>query len=99
MISFMHTLKDLENTSYKQMIAPTFTPNAHIGLGFKLGSIMSQKTIGHYGGDRGFRSYLLMIPEERIGLVLLANCDYNEDFRQEILHPIAKLMLTIYKSH
>ncbi|WP_394749181.1 serine hydrolase domain-containing protein [Spongiimicrobium salis] len=100
MISFMHNVNNLEdNKGYRQMISPTFKPNERIGLGFQLGSIMSQKTISHYGGDKGFRSYLLMIPEKRIGLVLLANCDYNEHFRQEIVHPIAKFLLTRYGLH
>jgi CubicO group peptidase (beta-lactamase class C family) len=81
------------------MIEPTFLSNPYISLGFQLSEIYSKKIIGHYGGDKGFRSYLIMIPEENIGLVLLANCDYDEDFRQEILHSIAKLMLTPYIKH
>ena len=94
MVSFLQTisLSDTKNT-YQAMLEPTFSANTHIGLGFQLSSINSQKTIGHYGGDKGFRSYLVMIPEENIGLVVLGNCDYEEDFRQEILHPIASLML------
>lgn len=94
MISFLQTLgnSDLNNQS-STMIEPSFKSNSYIGLGFQLSDIDSKKTIGHYGGDKGFRSYLIMIPEEKIGLVLLANCDYDEDFRQEIIHPLAKLML------
>ncbi len=96
MVSFLQTLDDSGlNTKNLMMIEPTFGPNQHIGLGFQLSDINSKKIIGHYGGDKGFRSYLLMIPEEKIGLVVLANCDYNEDFRQEIIHPIAQLMLTM----
>jgi len=76
------------------MIEPASPVKRYIGLGFQLGTIDSKKIAVHYGGDKGFRSYLLTIPEENIGLVVLANCDYEEDFRQEILHPIAKLMLT-----
>ena len=68
--------------------------NANIGLGFQLNSLDGNKTIGHYGGDRGFRSYLMMMPESKIGLVLLANADYNEEFRQNILHRIAQILLT-----
>ena len=94
MISFM---EDLENSDkknlYGEMVKPSFNNTTHIGLGFQLSKIGSEKTIGHYGGDKGFRSYLIMIPSKKIGLVLLANCDYEEDFRQEILHPIAKLLV------
>ena len=41
----------------------------------------------------------MMIPEENIGLIVLGNCDYEEDFRQEIIFPIAKLMITKNKHH
>ena len=89
-------LDSLSNSSgeglYDTMIEPSSPLSPYIGLGFQLGNLGSKNTIGHYGGDRGFRSYLLMIPEENMGLVVLANCDYQEDFRQEILHSIAGLM-------
>jgi len=94
MISFM---QDLENSdaknAYSKMIEPSFNAMSNIGLGFQLNKIGAEKTIGHYGGDKGFRSYLIMIPSRKIGLVLLANCDYEEDFRQEILHPITKILV------
>jgi len=99
MISFIQTLDDSNlNAGYLPMTEPSFSIYPYIGYGFQLSEINGNKTIGHYGGDRGFRSYLIMIPEEKIGLVLLANCDYNEDFRQNILHPIAKLMLSTYEN-
>ena len=94
MISFMQTLNNPDlNQNILAMTKPSTEASSYIGLGFQLSEINSKKTIGHYGGDRGFRSYLIMIPEESIGLVLLANCDYDEDFRQEILHPLAKRLL------
>ena len=92
MISFLQS-KDSADNKYLSMLEPTFSAYPHIGLGFQLSSIDSKKAVGHYGGDKGFRNYLVMVPEAKIGLVVLANCDYDEDFRQEILHPIAKLML------
>ncbi len=96
MISFIKLInRSSSENVYSEMIIPGFESYPNIGLGFQLGKIDSKLTIGHYGGDKGFRSYLLMIPKEKIGLVLLANCDYNEDFRQEILHPIAKEILAI----
>jgi CubicO group peptidase (beta-lactamase class C family) len=95
MISFLQTLNDSVSIN-QSMINSSSNSTPYIGLGFQLDAINSEKVIGHYGGDKGFRSYLIMIPEEKIGLVVLANCDYNEDFRQEIIHPIVKLMLTMY---
>jgi len=97
MVSFLQTIDSTDSKNYySKMIKPTFSSYPYIGLGFQISAIDSKTTIGHYGGDKGFRSYLLMIPEEKVGLVLLANCDYEEDFRQEIIHSIAKLMLTKY---
>ncbi len=93
MISFLKELKGPSRTTYQNMIRPSFEPYPYIGLGFQLYDVHSKKAIGHYGGDKGFRSFLIMIPEQDIGIVLLANCDYNEDFRQEIVYEIASLMM------
>ena len=96
MISFLKSLEDPDlGAGYRQMIEPTFEDYAHIGLGFQISTIDNYRWVGHYGGDRGFRSYLMMIPEVSIGLVILGNCDYEDDFRQEILHAIARLMLQV----
>lgn len=95
MISFLKTLNDTSKTAYHNMTKPSFKSYPHIGLGFQLYDIHSQKAIGHYGGDKGFRSFLVLFPQQNIGLVLLANCDYNENFRQEIIYEIASKI--IYK--
>lgn len=76
-----------------------FTPHhkfSHIGLGVQLKTLFGRKAGGHFGGDKGFRSYLIMFPDYEVGLVILANADFNEDFRQEILHPIAAYVLSTY---
>lgn len=97
MISFLKSSSSLSSeNSFGRMFEPSFNQYPYIGLGFQLSNLNKEKIIGHYGGDKGYRSYLIMVPEKRIGFVLLGNCDYNEDFRQEILHPIVKLMLTTY---
>lgn len=90
MIWFMNKSKD---EGFNIMLHPSFGANSHIGLGFQLSTLDSLEVAGHYGGDKGFRSYLLLIPQREIGLVILANGDYNENFRQEILHPIAKMLI------
>ncbi len=100
MVSVLRSLETNDpDINYGKMWQPTFNSYEHIGLGFQLGEIDGYNKIGHYGGDKGFRSYLMMIPAENLGLVVLANCDYNEDFRDEILHAIAKLMLANAKKH
>jgi CubicO group peptidase (beta-lactamase class C family) len=82
-----------ENKCYREMITPSLQQDRYIGLGFQLDKLEGNKTAGHYGGDKGFRSLIMLLPEKNIGLVVLGNCDYDEDYRQEILHSIARLLL------
>lgn len=99
MISFLKlTDSSSSSRSFEKMLEPSFDKYPSIGLGFQLSSFNSEKTVGHFGGDKGYRSYLVMVPGKRIGLVLLANCDYDEDFRQEILNPILKIVLEMHRS-
>ena len=91
MIYFLKKLKT--NKTYQSMLKSSFAAYPHIGLGFQLGTINNIQRVGHFGGDKGFRSYLMMIPEKDMGLVIMGNCDYKDDFRHEILHPIARVML------
>ncbi len=95
--SWMLHLLDRVQTepAYQLLLTPSTPVYPGIGLGFQLGTLAGYATAGHYGGDRGFRSYLLLIPDQQIGLVVLANSDQGEDFRQEVLHPIARQMLTL----
>lgn len=74
------------------MLNPSSGQFPHIGLGFQQYKFDSIQAIGHYGGDKGFRSLLMMIPKKDIGLVVLGNCDYKEDYRQEIIMPIVNLL-------
>jgi len=74
------------------MTQPSTSINGSIGLGFQLYSVRGKKSFGHFGGDKGFRSYLVMTPEEKLGFVVLANCDFNEDFRQETVGQLVSLL-------
>jgi CubicO group peptidase (beta-lactamase class C family) len=89
MISFLKQL-DKDETMLP-MTKPSTPIYPSIGLAFQLYTVQGKKSIGHFGGDKGFRSYLLMIPEEKLGFVVLANCDFNEDFRQEIISQLVTL--------
>ncbi|MFT4805402.1 MAG: CubicO group peptidase (beta-lactamase class C family) [Psychroserpens sp.] len=95
MIHFLKESKrNIPENNYALTLKPTSVKFSRIGLGYQQYGFDSKHAIGHYAGDKGFRSFLMMIPEENIGLVVLGNCDYEEDFRQEIIYPIVKLMLT-----
>ena len=44
-----------------------------MALGWCLGSYRGRRTVGHSGGDPGFGSMLVLVPESRTGVVVLAN--------------------------
>ncbi|MEM7573231.1 MAG: serine hydrolase domain-containing protein, partial [Bacteroidota bacterium] len=94
MLHFFQQLKDQTTAAtFRAMISPSFAAYPQIGLGFQLYGFAEGQAIGHFGGDKGFRSLLMMIPEYEHGVVVLANCDYQEDFRQEIVLEIMGWLL------
>ncbi|WP_156374024.1 serine hydrolase [Cellulomonas sp. Leaf334] len=44
-----------------------------VGLGWFLGTYRGERTVGHSGADPGFGSRLVLVPERRTGVVVLAN--------------------------
>ncbi len=44
-----------------------------MGLGWAVGSYRGLRTLSHSGADPGFGSRLVLVPEQRIGVVVLAN--------------------------
>jgi hypothetical protein len=56
-----------------------YNPDANFisyGLGWTLDDYHGRKVVEHTGELNGMTSVLAMIPEERLGVVLLSNCDY-----------------------
>ena len=58
----------------------TSRDGVQLGLGWFLGQREGQRTVFHSGGDTGFRSYILLLPEDAIGIVLASNWE-NTDTR------------------
>ena len=55
--------------------ATTDTPmdGVSVGLSWFLGELEGQRTVSHGGGDTGFRSYILLMPDADMGIVLASN--------------------------
>ena len=54
----------------------TLNPSNHFqlyGLGIGLSDLMGVKVLSHTGGVDGFTSYVAMVPERRLGIVVLTN--------------------------
>lgn len=86
MIQFMN------DPFHQQFLVPS-PVYAYNSLGFQLYRVGGKDGFGHYGGDKGFRSFLMMVPSEETGIVLLSNADFNEDFRQDIGFTLMKSLL------
>ncbi len=57
------------------------------GLGWRIGEYRGRKIVGHAGGLAGMTSYLLLVPGDRFGLVILTNGELP------IQTPLAKYVL------
>jgi CubicO group peptidase (beta-lactamase class C family) len=69
----------LKPESYSMMMTPTFVTdkenNQAVGLSWFIGHYKDVSMIMHSGSDLGYRSNFTMIPDRKLGIVLLANYD------------------------
>ncbi len=67
----------LKEESYDILWSPSaeVDENLHVGLSWFLGSHRGVSTIDHGGGDTGYRSYITLLPDEGIGLIIASNYD------------------------
>jgi CubicO group peptidase (beta-lactamase class C family) len=64
----------LRAESYDLLWTPTFSnDDVTVGLSWFLGEHDGHRTVGHGGGDTGFRSFIVLLPDNDIGIVLASN--------------------------
>ena len=65
----------LQAESFDLLWTPTTTTSgrSEVGLSWFLYEYESHRVISHGGGDTGFRSYILLLPDDDIGIVLASN--------------------------
>jgi serine beta-lactamase-like protein LACTB len=74
------------------MWRPQFTTDTNgFGLGFMVGTHRGHRTIGHNGAVYGHSSSLVLLPEEKLGVVVLA----NEDIVNGRVHRISNAALDL----
>jgi CubicO group peptidase (beta-lactamase class C family) len=64
------------------------------GLGFFLEEYMGRKIVSHTGGVNGFVTSITMVPEEKLGIIVLSNTDQNdlyEELKWEIMDAVLGL--------
>jgi CubicO group peptidase (beta-lactamase class C family) len=81
-----------ESTFYK-MIEPQvpINKNQKMALGWFLESYKELNIISHAGGDEGYRSYLAMVPDRSLGIIMLCNSDYFS--RSQLLNGLFDIWL------
>jgi len=84
----------LARESYDLLWAPSAdTPaeGVRVGLSWFLSDYNGHFMVSHGGGDTGFRSYILLLPGERIGVVIASNWSGTDT--EELATTIADLVL------
>jgi CubicO group peptidase (beta-lactamase class C family) len=83
----------LQAATYDTLWRPTVQTSmgARIGLSWFAGARAGRRTIFHAGGDTGFRSYLLLLPDDAIGVVLVSNWEGTP--RETLVNGIVDLVL------
>jgi CubicO group peptidase (beta-lactamase class C family) len=68
----------VDASTWRTMTTPTITPDgrqADYGLGFALYPLRGRNVVAHAGGQPEASSLLLLVPEERLSIVLLTNLE------------------------
>ena len=74
--------KILEPESYELLWKPAIKIGKYqaLGLGWFMGVHRGIPTIGHGGGDVGFRSYFAIVPSQSLAVVVMANAETFQSF-------------------
>lgn len=74
--------KILKPESYDILWKPTVKIGKYqaLGLGWFMGIHRGVPTIGHGGGDLGFRSYFVLVPSQSLAVVVMANAETFQSF-------------------
>jgi CubicO group peptidase (beta-lactamase class C family) len=78
----------LKESTYDIIWNKGSSASGQVGISWFIGDHNGIKTISHGGGDTGYRSYILLLPEKSLGIVLAFNFDMAPvpDITQAALH-------------
>ena len=78
----------LNEQTYDIMWKPAHKLSDSDGVGISgfLGEYRGQATVSHGGGDTGYATFLVLLPEKKIAVVFMANCDWAGKGRGQIAH-------------
>jgi CubicO group peptidase (beta-lactamase class C family) len=78
----------LKEQTYDVMWKPAhkLSDSDAVGISWFLGEYRRQTTVSHSGGDTGYATFLMLLPDKKIAVVLMANCDWLGKGRLQIAH-------------
>ena len=87
----------LAKSTIDSMWTPQFAPRGATtgyGIGFGIGQLDGHRTIGHDGAIYGFATTLLALPDDSLGVVVIATLDGVNAVTDHIAQTAARLLLT-----
>ena len=85
-----------EPVTYTLMTTPSFTIDSEkkiaIGLSWFISPYQELTIYEHAGGDVGYKSYLTLVPDKKIGIVLLSN--YDEIPMRDVKNKVLDILLS-----
>ncbi|SIO60270.1 D-alanyl-D-alanine dipeptidase [Singulisphaera sp. GP187] len=91
----------LKPETLRQMIEPQFSKagdKSKFGFGFALADIDGHRRIGHGGAVYGFATEVGALPDEKLGVVVIANRDCANALTKRIADTALRLMLAVRAS-
>ncbi|AGA27135.1 serine hydrolase [Singulisphaera acidiphila] len=91
----------LKSETLRQMIEPQFSKagdKTKFGFGFALAELDGHRRIGHGGAVYGFATEVGALPDEKVGVVVIANRDCANALTKRIADTALKLMLAVRES-
>ena len=86
----------IKEAGLEQMLSPQFAePGAKqgFGIGFMLGGLDGHQRVGHGGAIYGFSTELAMLPDEKLGVVLVANKDVTNRVTTRLADQVLRTLL------
>ena len=92
----------LSRATLDSMWTPQFAPagaRAGYGIGFNVGYLDGHRTIGHDGAIYGFATSLLAMPDDSLGVVVIASLDVANGVTDHIARSALHRMLDVAAGH
>jgi serine beta-lactamase-like protein LACTB len=88
----------LKEASLKQMLTPQFAKvdsREGFGLGFMLGELDGHKRVGHGGAIYGFSTEVAMLPDEKLGVIIVANKDVTNRVTTRLADHVLRTLMAV----